>query len=57
MKSKGDRKSVASWNLAFNDIKGRLIGFKAGNLQLSFIGKTRLLHQSCWSGSPVGGNI
>lgn len=57
MKSKGDRKAVASWNLAFNDIKERLIGFKAGNLQLSFIGKTHMLLQSCWSGTPVGGNI
>lgn len=48
---------VASWNLAFNDIKERLTGFKAGNLQLSFIGKTHLPLQSCWSGTLVGGNI
>lgn len=57
MISKGDRKAVASWNLAFNDVRGRLIGFKAGNLKLSFIGKAHLLLQSCWSGSPVSGNI
>jgi hypothetical protein len=43
MRSKSDTEAVASMNLGFNDVKGRVIVPKAHNLKLSFSERPHLL--------------